>query len=593
MRAVDVNCLFARAERAFVAGQVEAARRDLLEVRRIAGEHSAVLHLLALIEKKRGDLPAARRLFTRAAALAPADPQLAGNFANLLAAMGEVGEALQMYGKALATDPAFRDARLNRALLLERIGRLEDALADLDRLCASAPSDARCQAARGGVLRRLGRLNDAALAYEAALQAEPDRVTALHGRGRVASERGEAGAGAYYLRALSRQPGHPELVLGLAEALEAEGDPHGLAVLTEEVRRHPDRVAAHEALARMRSEAGDAEHFADHFADSISKQPGNLSLHVAHWRSLARGERHSEALAALRAARPHLPDEPGITLTEAILLSEAGDPHEALRLLESLGETSQEVRFARGRTALRAGDPAQAARLLERFVAEDSDSVNGWANLDLAWRLIGDERHAWLTGQPGLYGARDIGLRDDDLAGTAEVLRTLHVTRAHPLGQSLRGGTQTRGRLFDRREPELLRLHDALMTAIGDHVAAWPALDRSHPLLRHRDDNLAIAGSWSVRLTGKGFHVNHIHSQGVLSSACYISLPPGIGGEDTREGWLELGRPPAELRLPLEPLTAIEPRPGRLALFPSYMFHGTRPFENGERLTVAFDVVPQ
>jgi hypothetical protein len=30
--------------------------------------------------------------------------------------------------------------------------------------------------------------------------------------------------------------------------------------------------------------------------------------------------------------------------------------------------------------------------------------------------------------------------------------------------------------------------------------------------------------------------------------------------------------------------------PGRMALFPSYLFHGTRPFSEGERLTVAFDV---
>ena len=102
---------------------------------------------------------------------------------------------------------------------------------------------------------------------------------------------------------------------------------------------------------------------------------------------------------------------------------------------------------------------------------------------------------------------------------------------------------------------------------------------------------MAIAGSWSVRLSSQGFHVNHIHPEGVLSSACYISLPPTMGSDESRDGWLELGRPPAQLGLALEPLAAIEPRPGRLALFPSYLFHGTRPFAAGERLTVAFDVV--
>ena len=77
-----------------------------------------------------------------------------------------------------------------------------------------------------------------------------------------------------------------------------------------------------------------------------------------------------------------------------------------------------------------------------------------------------------------------------------------------------------------------------------------------------------------------------------MSSACYIALPPSLGSEASRDGWLELGRPPVELGLDLEPLAAIEPRPGRLALFPSYLYHGTRPFRDGERLTIAFDVTP-
>jgi hypothetical protein len=42
--------------------------------------------------------------------------------------------------------------------------------------------------------------------------------------------------------------------------------------------------------------------------------------------------------------------------------------------------------------------------------------------------------------------------------------------------------------------------------------------------------------------------------------------------------------------LNLGALKEIEPKPGRLVLFPSYFWHGTRPFAAGERLSVAFDV---
>ena len=53
---------------------------------------------------------------------------------------------------------------------------------------------------------------------------------------------------------------------------------------------------------------------------------------------------------------------------------------------------------------------------------------------------------------------------------------------------------------------------------------------------------------------------------------------------------MTLGQPPAVLGLDLPPLRKIEPRPGRLVLFPSTRWHGTVPFAAGERLTVAFDV---
>ena len=75
---------------------------------------------------------------------------------------------------------------------------------------------------------------------------------------------------------------------------------------------------------------------------------------------------------------------------------------------------------------------------------------------------------------------------------------------------------------------------------------------------------------------------------GWFSSALYIVLPPDLGREQA--GWLTLGEPPPELGLGLAPARLIEPKPGRLALFPSTMWHGTKPFAEGERMTVAFDV---
>jgi len=206
----------------------------------------------------------------------------------------------------------------------------------------------------------------------------------------------------------------------------------------------------------------------------------------------------------------------------------------------------------------------------------------------LLWRTMGNPRAAWLHEQPGLVTTQDLELSQSQIDAVAHRLRILHRTRSHPIGQSLRGGTQTRGRLFERDEPEIRLLRNAVLPAAEAHWACLPAADPDHPLLRHKEARPVFGGSWSVRLTDGGFHVSHVHPAGVLSSACYLVVPKA---EMPEEGWLEIGRAPEELGLALEPLLKVEPAPGKMALFPSTLFHGTRPFCKGERLTVAFDVV--
>ncbi len=59
---------------------------------------------------------------------------------------------------------------------------------------------------------------------------------------------------------------------------------------------------------------------------------------------------------------------------------------------------------------------------------------------------------------------------------------------------------------------------------------------------------------------------------------------------DGQPGWLELGNPPPGLAEGLGSLHTVRPQPGTLVLFPSTLYHGTRPITQGTRMTVAFDV---
>jgi hypothetical protein len=186
----------------------------------------------------------------------------------------------------------------------------------------------------------------------------------------------------------------------------------------------------------------------------------------------------------------------------------------------------------------------------------------------------------------------DLGLSVEELEETAEVLRRLHVASQHPYDQSVRGGTQTTGNLFERTEPAIARLRSSVVQAVASFIDSLPEFDATHPFLGRNRGRFRFAGSWSIRLQEQGHHVSHVHPVGWISSALYLRIPEAAPDAGEQAGHLALGQPPAELGLRLPPVRIIEPGPGRLVLFPSIMWHGTIPFPAGERLTAAFDVVP-
>jgi hypothetical protein len=132
-------------------------------------------------------------------------------------------------------------------------------------------------------------------------------------------------------------------------------------------------------------------------------------------------------------------------------------------------------------------------------------------------------------------------------------------------------------------------IFEAIDGPIRRHIA-WLG-QGGDPLRRRSTGGYRFNGVWSIRLRPGGFHADHVHTMGWLSSACYIALPRAV--ETGREGWLKFGEPGVVTSPALAAEHFVKPEPGLLALFPSYMWHGTVPFGGDEpRLTVAFDLVP-
>jgi hypothetical protein len=169
----------------------------------------------------------------------------------------------------------------------------------------------------------------------------------------------------------------------------------------------------------------------------------------------------------------------------------------------------------------------------------------------------------------------------------ATALHQEHRYRTHPFEQSIRNGSQVDNilQLPHRTTQALARAIDGPIRRHLQRLGQGP-----DPVRAFNQGHYATQGGWSIRMQAGGRHVNHVHPEGWISTACYVETPDALA---VGEGVLKLGEP----GLPLDPLPPperlVEPQQGRIVLFPSYMWHGTTPFAaGGARMSVAFDLVP-
>lgn len=549
-----------------------------------------------------GDAAGARTLAETARRAFPHDAPLADAAGDLAMKAGDALAAEAHFAAACAAAPQVAEYAVNHAIALQQLGRHAQAVAVLTPHEAAARRDARYASVRALSERALGHPGEAARWYDAALAIEPTRARALHGRARIALERGEADAAARFDRALAVTPGDADLWLGKAQALEVAGNVTEARSIAEQIAQQaPNYLAGLTFLAGLKLAAGEVD-FTAPFREAAARAPQDPSIPATHIETLAGLDYAAEAAEVAAEARRRFPALPHFALLEAIHAGSAGDDARAGAIFATLADDTPLRFLHEARHALRQHDPESAERLLQRALAADPWDISAWALLGMAWRLAGDPRAEWLHDQPGLVQLRPLVGREGLVAEAIAELRRLHAASSMPLGQSLRGGTQTRGILFHRTEPVLAELHQAIRATLETYREQLPPRDDTHPLLRHRDTPWRLLGSWSVRLTGGGagagdYHTAHIHPQGIVSSALYLVVPEEAADAGQKLGWLEVGRPPPDLRLDLEPLRVICPKEAHLALFPSTLYHGTTPFgasrrrADAERMTVAFDVV--
>lgn len=450
----------------------------------------------------------------------------------------------------------------------------------------------------GRVNANLQRLGAAIFAIENALQLDPESVR-LRLEFALLLERQERHPQALReLESIAAGAESPDVLLHLARALQFAGrDSEAEMKLEAAVTRWPTEVPLHAQLVQLRWRRGaDATEVLE---KAIAAHPQALALRLVAADHLRNAGHAARALQLLEDGLARVPGAAAFHTSIGVLLEDLGRDAEALRHLRAAVASAPASVSARRNllpSLLRAGATGEAMAILDSLLAQAPDD-----QLLLAWRatalrIAGDGAYASLHDYPRLVRCYELrpAAPFTDLRGFNEAfageLGALHRSQQRPLAQSLRGGSQTERNLprDDPSRPAIAAFFRMIDGPIRDYIGR---LDHAgHPTDRRRRAGYRIAGSWSVQLQPGGFHTNHVHPQGWLSSAYYVEVPATTGA--ARAGWLKFGEP--GMRDPVcPPDHYVEPRPGLLVLFPSYLWHGTVPFaEGGRRLTAAFDVVP-
>jgi tetratricopeptide (TPR) repeat protein len=590
---------------ALQTGKLDAAETALQSALTLAPNNPDALQLLGMLEKARGRNDVAVSYLRRSLKALAAQPHVLNNLANLLA-QSDSKEAQTLYREAIVFKPDYPDALANLAAILVKsddIAQLSEAVSLTSTALSLNPNHVLALETASLAALRTG---DGAKAQDFATRATalaPNRAIAWHRlgdallNGELYMQASQAYAKALHFDARldASWAGYSACMRHLQDTAKAEE----AAIRAIEI--NPSNLFAHDILNGLLWTSGRHGAHLGSYRNSIALVPTDDNLKLAMAGELFRLGAYEEAGDLVQACLKSAPEWANANELAGRLAAQIGDFDVAVdrftNVLKVMPDTVSTLNYLCD-AYLAMGQYQKALHWAERTVARHADHQDGWARLALAYKMSDDPRYDWLYDYDRLVKTVDLVAPDNQptssfFADLAEYLRTRHTARVQPLDQTLRHGTQTFGQLLAHdNHPLVVALAGMLADAANAYSAALPN-DDQHPFLRRNTGSVAFSGSWSARLGKGGFHSNHLHPQGWLSSACYIALPEEVSDPVQQAGWFKLGQSNLDLGGKDVPDRLIEPRVARLILFPSYMWHGTTPFVSGEeRLTVAFDALP-
>jgi uncharacterized protein (TIGR02466 family) len=586
------------------ANEIESAKSRFKSALSLTPDHPTALQLLGLIEKQTGNVEGARALMQRSLHINPNQAHVWNNLSNTLFELGLFDQALAALNQALNLKDNYGDALLNRAKIylqrleyqnalvdiergieqsdanlthflslkaqiLEKQGQLLEAESCLRIAIGSNPLDGTLHHNLAVILHRLNRYQESLAAHQAAKTLGLESADSLYNLGNTLQSLGELGkASEAYEQACVINPGH----------LLAQGDLASLRWRLKDPAWHRTLSGAIQKLT----------------PSSNARLIGRFAQLLWHSGSHDQALEAWERVAALEPDKAQWKDAVG-------------------RCLVRLGHLSEGLKIQRTALNMEKSALQHASLATSLIIAGDFEEANehatqscllqpldqyAWAIRELCWRALSDPRHVWLFEPNHLIHVEDLeppsgwsGMPSFNRE-LEEALLSMHHDSEAPIDQTLRNGTQTFGNLFEQSNPHVNALLNRIRPAIDRFIKSL-SKDQRHPFLGRIGQNIFFESSWSTRLKSNGFHTNHVHPAGWLSLAYYVAVPAVCSDIECQKGWLQFGEPESLMPSTLKPLKLIEPKVGRLVLFPSYVWHGTTTFDPPQhRMAISADVLP-
>jgi len=480
-------------------------------------------------------------------------------YGNTLAGQNKFQEAVTAFRKALEIDPSVGELHFNLGILLTNLNRTDEAITSYKKAVNLKPNLTDAHYNLGAALQSQDKYDQAATSYQKAIALEPGFFEALVNLGVVLQEQSKlAEAIAVYRQALNIQK-DAKVYFNMGTALKNEG------------------------------KLGDA---IESYNDALELNPNYAEVHSNMGEVLRDQGRYDESVMFYKQALAIDPSLPVANYSLAIYLYDSGDLEGALthfqrsdfadwqeRSLYCLYKTGRFGEFKQGLEALKA--KKHTSPFLATLTGHYADNFGTENDYNFCKNPLDFVFHTEIK-----------ELKGENSELLAQLLKDINFADVEKKMQGrLVNGVQSSGNLFKRDEASFRAIGQLVEQAIERYRQTFSG--EQCVFVKAFPTKIEFASSWYVRMQQGGHLTSHIHEEGWVSGALYLSLPTDKKHE--HEGSIELSTHGDDYPKKHDnfPTKTVAPAVGDLVMFPSSVFHRTLPFSSDEeRICIAFDLKP-